>query len=58
MQLIVKLDQANMRTVRTAWEKHGRPVTVRELLAAEVAAGVQEPARLTEVCATHAGREP
>tara|TARA_B100000795_G_scaffold235511_1_gene195210 strand:- start:1199 stop:1366 length:168 start_codon:yes stop_codon:yes gene_type:complete len=54
MQLIVKLDQANMRTVRTAWEKHGRPVTVRELLAAEVAAGVQEPARLTEVC--HARR--
>eukprot|EP00617_Octactis_speculum_P018757 CAMPEP_0185753750 /NCGR_PEP_ID=MMETSP1174-20130828/12461_1 /TAXON_ID=35687 /ORGANISM="Dictyocha speculum, Strain CCMP1381" /LENGTH=529 /DNA_ID=CAMNT_0028431729 /DNA_START=66 /DNA_END=1655 /DNA_ORIENTATION=- len=48
MQLIVKLDQANMRTVRLAWEKHGRPVTVRELLEAEVAAGVQEPTRLTE----------
>jgi len=48
MQLIVKLDQANMRTVRQAWEKHGRPVTVRELLAAEVADGVQEPSRLTE----------
>jgi len=48
MQLIVKLDQANMRTVRLAWEKHGRPATVRELLAAEVAEGVQEPTRLTE----------
>ena len=57
MQLIVKLDQANMRTVRQAWEKHGRPVTVRELLAAEVADGVQEPSRLTEVCATE-GRQP
>ena len=54
MQLIVKLDQANMRTVRQAWEKHGRPVTVRELLEAEVADGVQEPSRLTEVCATRA----
>ena len=31
MQLIVKLDQANMRTVRQAWETHGRPATVREL---------------------------
>ena len=48
MQLIVKLDQANMQTVRQAWEQHGRPSTVRELLAAEVAAGVQEPARLAE----------
>ena len=43
-----------MRTVRQAWEKHGRPVTVRELLEAEVADGVQEPSRLTEVCATRA----
>lgn len=31
-----------------AWEKHGRPATVRELLAAEVAEGVQQPARLAE----------
>ena len=49
MQLIVKLDNANMRSVRQAWEKHGRPLTVRELLQAEVAAGVQEPTRLKEV---------
>jgi len=48
MQLIVKLDEANMRTVRQAWEKHGRPATVRELLVMEVADGVQEPARLKE----------
>lgn len=48
MQLIVKLDQANMRTVRQSWERHGRPATVRELLAAEVAEGVQEPKRLKE----------
>lgn len=48
MQLIVKLDNANMRSVRQAWEKHGRPLTVRELLQAEVAAGVQEPTRLKE----------
>ena len=50
MQLIVKLDEGNMRAVRQAWEKHGRPLTVRELLQAEVAAGVQEPTRLKEVC--------
>merc|ERR1719247_1338070 len=37
-----------MRTVRQSWERHGRPATVRELLAAEVADGVQEPARLAE----------
>jgi len=48
MQLIVKLDEGNMRAVRQAWEKHGRPLTVRELLQAEVAAGVQEPTRLKE----------
>ena len=56
MQLIVKLDEGNMRAVRQAWEKHGRPLTVRELLQAEVAAGVQEPTRLKEVCG--ARRQP
>jgi hypothetical protein len=48
MQLIVKLDQGNMRTVRESWERHGRPSSLRELLEAEVAEGVVEPARLKE----------
>ena len=48
MQLIVKIDNANMRTVRTAWELHGKPADLRTLLEAEVAAGVQEPTRLAE----------
>ena len=48
MQLIVKLDEGNMRTVRTSWEAHGKPSTLRALLEAEVAEGVVEPARLRE----------
>ena len=48
MQLIVKLDEGNMRTVRTSWEAHGKPSTLRVLLEAEVAEGVVEPARLRE----------
>jgi len=48
MQLIVKLDQGNMRTVRASWERHGQPSSLRELLEAEVAEGVVEPTRLTE----------
>ena len=48
MQLIVKLDESNMRTVRESWTKHGRPASLRELLEAEVADGVVEPTRLKE----------
>ena len=48
MQLIVKLDQGNMRTVRESWESHGRPASLRALLEAEVAEGVIEPTRLKE----------
>jgi len=48
MKLIVKIDQGNMRTVRQAWERHGRPDGVRSLLEAEVGAGVQQPRRLAE----------
>ena len=48
MQLIVKLDEGNMRTVRESWEKHGKPSSLRELLEAEVAEGVVEPTRLKE----------
>uniref|UniRef100_A0A7S2JSV1 Glycolipid transfer protein domain-containing protein n=1 Tax=Haptolina brevifila TaxID=156173 RepID=A0A7S2JSV1_9EUKA len=48
MVLIVKCDEANVRTVRQAWERHGRPDGLRTLLEAEVAAGVQQPTRLKE----------
>jgi len=48
MQLIVQLDQSNMRTVRESWEQHGRPNSLRELLEAEVEEGVIEPTRLKE----------
>jgi hypothetical protein len=48
MQLIVKLDQGNMKTVRESWEAHGRPSSLRALLEAEVAEGVIEPTRLKE----------
>ena len=48
MQLIVKLDEGNMRTVRDSWERHGKPASLRELLEAEVAEGVVEPTRLKE----------
>lgn len=34
MRLIVKLDEANMRSVRDSWERHGRPASLRELLQA------------------------
>ena len=48
MQLIVKLDQSNMKVVRESWERHGKPQSLRELLEAEVAEGVVEPTRLRE----------
>jgi len=48
MQLIVKLDEGNMRVVRESWEAHGRPASLRALLEAEVAEGVIEPTRLKE----------
>jgi len=48
MQLIVKIDQGNMRTVREAWERHGKPEGLRALLQAEVDDGVQQPTRLVE----------
>jgi len=38
MQLIVKLDDANMRTVRDSWERHGRPAP---LLDAGTSAGAR-----------------
>ena len=48
MQLIVKIDRDNMRTVREAWARHGKPSTLGALLEAEVAAGVIQPTRLEE----------
>ena len=48
MSLIVKLDVGNMKNMREAWNKYGRPSGLRELLKAEVADGVQQPSRLAE----------
>ena len=48
MLLIVECDEANVRTIRAAWERHGRPRGLRSLLEAEVAEGVQLPTRLQE----------
>jgi len=48
MNLIVKIDKGNMKNMREAWEKYGKPSGLRELLKAEVAAGVQQPTRLVE----------
>jgi len=48
MQLIVKIDEANMRTVRQSWRKHGQPASLRALLEAEAAEGVQTNGRLAE----------
>ena len=48
MLLIVKCDAANAKTIRVAWERHGRPGGLRALLEAEVANGVQQPTRLEE----------
>mmetsp|Transcript_75 Transcript_75/g.163 ORF Transcript_75/g.163 Transcript_75/m.163 type:complete len:335 (-) Transcript_75:109-1113(-) len=48
MQLIVKLDEGNMRMVRASWERHGKPAGIRALLEAEKAAGVQQRTRLAE----------
>ena len=58
MQLIVKLDQANMRTVRQAWETHGRPATVRELARKRVPPSTYRACyrSLTRCCGAQAAR--
>jgi len=48
MQLVVKCDEANVRTIRAAWERHSRPAGLRALLELEIASGVQQPTRLEE----------
>ena len=48
MLLVVKCDEANIKTVRASWERHGRPHGVRALLEAEMRAGVQLEGRLEE----------
>ena len=51
MLLVVKCDEANINTVRLAWERRGRPAGVRALLAAEKRGGVQVGDRMEEGCA-------
>jgi hypothetical protein len=52
MVLVCKCDQANMRAIRSAWEAHGRPKTLRELALRERDEGVQlAPGKLKESAA-------
>jgi hypothetical protein len=52
MVLVCKCDQANMRAIRSAWEAHGRPKTLRELAIRERDEGVQlAPGKLKESAA-------
>ena len=48
MMLQVKCDESNVRTIRKAWERHGKPAGVRQLFELEKAAGVQQSDRLEE----------
>jgi len=49
MVLIAKCDDANMRTIRTWWEKHSRPSSLRALAEAEKRYGIQQaPKQLVE----------
>mmetsp|Transcript_13350 Transcript_13350/g.40471 ORF Transcript_13350/g.40471 Transcript_13350/m.40471 type:complete len:286 (+) Transcript_13350:43-900(+) len=52
MVLVCKCDEANMRSIRSAWELHGRPKTLRELAQREKLEGVQmAPGKLKESAA-------
>jgi len=52
MILICKCDEANMRAIRSAWEAHDRPDTLRGLTLREKEEGVQlAPGKLTESAA-------
>lgn len=53
MLLLHKVTEENVASARSAWERHGRPSSVRQLFQAEKAAGVQLKAgrQLAEGCA-------
>jgi len=49
MRLVRTCDEANMQRIRSSWEAHGRPSTIRELVECEKRSGVQRaPGRLKE----------